>query len=533
MKDITRAVAYIRVSTDKQANEGYSLEGQEEEIKQYCKINNIELLKIFKDEGISGKSIEGRDAFQEMLSFSIKSNINKIIAFKLSRFTRKVSDLTSTMDLLDKNGISISFIKDGIDTETHMGKFMSYIIGAVSEMERSNIIDFVTMGMETRAKSGLWNGGRVFGYTLDENKELEINKSEAELIINIFNHFAIDNWGFKKIANYLNKMGMGTMRNTSWSVQSIKQIIDNPIYVGIIRWGKYRDWNKKKRKGKSEEYIMVEGKHQPIISKDIWEKTQQIRSVTGIKNEKIYEGNYLLTGLLKCPVCGASMVSHRSKMRNGEGYHRYYQCSVFANKGASICRSNIVNADVAEAIILKKIIEIVNNPEIVKIILEKSEIKNKVNTEPLLQELQKIEKELKKIDKSKKENFKSQLDGLIDIRVLNEFNSFLNEQEKDLLSKNNIINEELRQISNPLDIDETNIQAILSNFNSIFDKANIVQKKQLLKSIISKISVKEGKNPSERIISQIEFCFMPQEIGALTTISCFPPTYDTVPPSLS
>lgn len=471
-----------------------------------------------------------------MLNYVLNNNVDTIISFKLSRFTRRLKDLTNTVDLLDKNKINLIFIEDGINTKSATGKFMSYIVGAVAEMERENISDFVSMAMGQNALKGNWNGGIIFGYDSNENKELVINKEEKLIVEKIFYYFNEKNWGYKKIANYLNHRNFKTKKGTDWSINSIKQILDNPVYVGKIRWGKYRNWTKKRRKGKSEEYILVDGNHEPIISTKTWEKTQVIRKVRGKKPEKIYEGNFLLSGLIRCPKCGAAMLSHRTKKKNGKGYYRYYQCSTFFNKGSSVCRSNLINADLAEETVINKINEFVQKPEIIETIVKEVKSQSQINTEPYIQDLQVIDKELAKIKKKKKENLQLQFNEKIDAETLSEMNSFLREKEKDLNDRKAAIIEELNQLQSNTVLDADEIQAILENFSLLFEKANIEQKKKLLRSIIDEIYVNDSDNIKNRTIKQIKFYFEPQEIPELVAYKKqknFATCDDTVHPSLS
>ncbi len=513
--DKINAVGYIRVSTIKQKKEGKSLEGQEAEIIEYCKKNDIDLINIYRDEGISGGSIEPRDEFKEMLNYVLTNDIDTIIAFKLSRFTRNLMDLTNTINLLDKNGVNLIFIEDGINTQSATGKFMSYIVGAVAEMERENTSDFVVMTMEQNALKGNWNGGIVYGYDSNENKELVVNEEEKIIVEEIFEFFSQKNWGYKKIANHLNHRGVKTKKDTDWSVNSIKQILDNPIYVGKIRWGQHRDWSKKRRKGKNEEFILTEGNHEPIISEETWEKTQKIRKVRGKKSDKIYEGNFLLSGLLRCPQCGASMISHKTKKRNGKGYYRYYQCSNFSNKGSSVCRSNLVNADLAEKAIIKKINKFVQNPEIIATIVKEIKSQSQIDTQPYIRDLQVIDKELAKVEKKKKENLQLQFNEEIDAETLSEMNSFLREKEEDLNHRKAVITEELNLLQSNTILDANEIQAIFESFNLLFEKANTEQKKKLLRSIINEIYVNNSDNIKNRTIKQTKFYFEPQEIPEL------------------
>lgn len=129
----------------------------------------------------------------------------------------------------------------------------------------------------------------------------------------------------KKIAVALNKECIKTRNGKHWSINSIKTIINNPLYAGYIRWGLMNDWDKKRRKGKTDNFVLVKGLHTAIISEETWETAISISKSKAHTPSKVFEGDYILTGLLKCPTCGASMISHRIKKRDGS-FYRYYQC---------------------------------------------------------------------------------------------------------------------------------------------------------------------------------------------------------------
>ena len=523
------AVAYIRVSTHLQVD-GFSLEGQLEEIQTYCNRNNINLLRHYKDAGLSGTSTEERSDFQKMLNdISKDNNIHSVIVWKLSRLSRSMSDLASTVSFLEKHSVNLICITQGIDTSNPMGKSFVYMSGIFAEMERDNIIETCKMGMKQRATNGRWNGGKVLGYRSNEKKELVIVESEAEVVREIFNLFVNKNWGYKKIACTLNNKGLKTLKDTDWSINSIKQIIDNPVYAGYIRWGKYMDWSKKRRQGKQEEYVISEGIHQPIITDETWEKSQKIREVRGKQSEKVYEGDYLLTGLIRCPVCGASMISHRTAKRCKPGeYYRYYQCSSFFNKGVKVCSSNLINADLAEEYVLKTINRVVNSKEVIDTLVKKAENQYFIDTKPLEDELKKLGKELEKINDKKSDNLQLEYENKISLETLNLRLSFLSNKETEINEKIISIEKELSCLKGQVKIQPEMIRATLENFMDIFPSASIVQKKMLLKSLIETISVTDGESSRDRKVDKIKLYFEPEEIQALKSSKKFATTYGTV-----
>lgn len=533
----TNVVGYLRVSTIEQSEEGFSLEAQEAEIRKHCEQNNFNLLGIFCDAGITGTSIKKRKEFQRMLSVIANAKevygteVNYVLVWKLSRLSRNMKDLVNTIDFLEKQNVNLKAINEGIDTSTQAGKTFTFMSGIWAEMERENIVTQCKLGMRQRAKEGKYNGGRILGYKSNGNKELEIDEDEAKIVREIFRMFTEENWGYKKIATQLNYMGYKTIKGRDWSINGIKQVIDNPIYVGFIRWGRYEFWDKKRRAGKTEDFVFVKGTHIPIITEETWKKTEQIREIRGKKPEKVFEGNFLLTGLLKCPGCGASMVAHKVKKRNRPGeYHRYYACGNYTNKGIKTCKTNLIKADYAEEYVLNEIEKLIDDPSIIKSIVKKLKKANEVDTKPMMNELKRIKKDLENIQAKKEQNLLLELENKISINILTQRMDFLDTQEKEKKEKIFRMESEIHNIESQGLLDSGFIQQILNHFKKMFEVADIKQRKQLLHSLIDRITVNQGDTTNERTISKITLIFEPQEIEALSKNKKFVPTYGTVHP---
>jgi len=518
--------------------DGYSLESQAREIKEYCKRNKLNLVQIYEDAGITGTSMEDRISFNQLLSDieNNTKNIKTIVTFKLSRISRNVRDVANLVDFLEKNDVNLVCIQDNIDTRTPMGKVFVYLAAVFAEMERDNIVEFGKMGQKQRALKGYWNGGKAFGYK-SINKELVIVEEQAEVIREIFKLY-LDGWGYKKIAMHLTNIGIKTLKNEEWSIQGIKQVLDNPLYAGFIQYGKHKDWEKNRRSGKQNNPIIVEGKHKPIISIDTWEKTQNMREIKSKMNTRDItpKGDFLLTGLLKCPQCGASMISCQSKKKNkktgDETVHKYYQCSVAFNKGSKVCKTNLIRKLEVEEYVFNKIKEIVKQPEIIEAIVNKSKQETDIDIFPLKENLKKLNKELDKIKKMKTENFELQFKGEIDIDMLQQQFSFLKEKEQEVLNQILSIEEKINEIKGQLSMDANTIRFLLENFVEVFENADMEDKKALYNSIIESISVNPGNTPKERTVNKIKLYFLPQDIDINPVVKKeekkFPITYDTV-----
>ena len=182
-KKALRAVGYIRVSTDMQVEQGYSLENQEYEIKNHVESKHMTLVHIYQEEkGASGKNIEGRPQFQQMLSDIAKNrDIDYVIVYNMSRF--------ATLQKLKSYNVSLYVIKEGIDSTTRMGEAMFSFASIFTDLERDNIRENTTAGRYQKARNGLWNGAQApFGYRLDNGK-LVIEESEAAVARNGVKHW--------------------------------------------------------------------------------------------------------------------------------------------------------------------------------------------------------------------------------------------------------------------------------------------------------------------------------------------------------
>ncbi|MGG6359619.1 recombinase family protein [Peribacillus frigoritolerans] len=192
----------------------------------------------------SGKSIEGRPEMQRLLKDARENKFNAVITYKFDRLARKTKDSLEIVENLEHHNVQLMSYSENIDTTTPGGKMFYTVMSSVAEMERSTIIDRVKLGMNQRAKQGKWNGGIVLGYDVID-KELVVNEEEAAIVKEIFN-LASKGHGYKKIAYDLNKRGFKTKKKKDFSTGSIKGILDNPMYIGKIRFNQQKNVDKGK-----------------------------------------------------------------------------------------------------------------------------------------------------------------------------------------------------------------------------------------------------------------------------------------------
>lgn len=278
------AAIYIRVSTDAQREEGYSIDAQKEMLTAYCVSKSIKKYDYYIDGGFSGSNIE-RPELSRLIEDIKQGKIGCVIVYKLDRLSRSQKDtLYLIEDVFNPNGVDFISLNESMDTSTPLGRLMLGILSAFAQLERENIKERTSMGMKERIKMGYWmGGGRVpFGYDYDAEKGILIPNKDADTVRKIFELY-ISGYSTNSIARML---GLSYEKLA-------RQILMRKTYTGYICYN-------------GEEY---KGRHEAIISPETFEKAMQIMGErSGTK--RIEQGN-LLTGLVRCGCCGAKMRYHK------------------------------------------------------------------------------------------------------------------------------------------------------------------------------------------------------------------------------
>ncbi|USQ63675.1 recombinase family protein [Clostridium sp. 16K-1-R1] len=496
---------YCRVSTEEQSENGYSVDEQERLLEEWCKKMGYVIYKCYSDRGISGKNIKDRPALKELLSDAKAGKFDMVISWKINRISRKLEDVLKIVNLLEKNNITFKSYSEPFETDTPAGRMQFQMMALIGEFERGTIAQNVKMGMIAKAKSGNWCGGRVLGYDLVPNNspeeekkgknKLEINEKEAEIVRFIFNEYSKGK-GYKAITNKMNKLGYKTKKGNNFSVGSIRDILTNPVYIGEIRYNVRQNWSEKRRRNINPNPIRVKGKHEAIIDRELWDKVQLILESKKGKPSRIYDGEYPLTGILRCPKCGAGMVISRTTNTLADGTKKriaYYCCGNWKNKGTSVCNSNTIRVDKANEHVFKKIEELVSNEAMIKAVVKNINKERKDKVKPAKRLLGDIDKELEKLDKRKRKIFEAYEDDILTKdefqtrkNELNEKIRILEEEKKPLL---NTISEEVSE-----EIPYEFIKDILMNFSKVLNSSvSREQQKKLLHMIISEITMNESR----------------------------------------
>ena len=326
---------YTRVSTQMQVD-GYSLDAQQDRLKREAAHRSMQVVATFSDEGKSGKNTTGRPQFQEMMRRIQNGNedhVDYVLVFKLSRFGRNAADVLNNLQIMQDFGVNLICVEDGIDSASAAGKILFPVLAGVAELERENIQAQTMAGRWQKAREGKWNGGQApYGYRIEDGV-LVIEDSEAALVRLIYDKYVHTNLGINGIAKWLNENGYSkqTRQNGIYSRISatfVRGIVDNPVYAGKIAYGRRKSEKIEGTRNeyhtvKQAEYEIFDGKHEAIIPDDLWQAAQVKRGLNAYKREKRYspEHAHILSGLIKCPVCGAPMygVVNRKKKKDGSG----------------------------------------------------------------------------------------------------------------------------------------------------------------------------------------------------------------------
>ena len=311
---------YIRVSTEDQAREGFSLPEQEKRLRAMCEYKDYEIYKVYEDAGISAKTGNSRPGFEELLQDIKEKKCNTIVVLKLDRLTRSVFDWEKIIRFLEENDAYLDCANDDINTTNANGKMISRILTSVSQNEIERTSERTKFGMVGAIKEGHIPHKAPFGYK-HENKKLIPDEATKDQVIRIFNLYYQGN-SYQTISNLYNKEKV--FGKTNWKDSTILKIIENPIYKGDFIHGK-----------RTKNPTYYEDVVEPLISKELWEECQ----VQKKKNSRNYKRNedYLFLQKLKCPHCNRILAGKATRKKNGSIYYYYY---------CHDCKINIKETDI-------------------------------------------------------------------------------------------------------------------------------------------------------------------------------------------
>ena len=528
-KEKIKVYTYTRVSTAMQID-GYSLDAQKSRMKAFADYNDYEIVHEYQDAGKSGRSIEGRAQFMQMMDDikAEKYGVSYVLVFKLSRFGRNAADVLSSLQIMQDYGVNLICVEDGIDSSKDAGKLIISVLSAVAEIEKENIRVQTMEGRMQKAREGRWNGGFApYGYDLKEGK-LYINEEEAEAIRIIFDQYIHTDSGSIGIAKYLANHGIqkrprqnGT--NPLFDAALIRNILKNPVYCGKIAYGRRRT---EKVHGTRDEYhlvekddyLLVDGLHEAIISEEDWEKAQ-IKVKSQAKryehvNREAGEKIHMLSGIVKCPICGAGMYGNKSikKKPDGTNYkdYFYYGCKHrLMTRGHKCTYRNQINEEVVDKSVAEVVSRLVSRPKFSARMKEK--INTQVDTTAIDQEIATCEKQLRN-NSNLKIRLIEEMDSLdFDDKHYDRKKKDLNDRLDKAYDKIDELEEQLlsaRAKKGAIEAEKVtteNIYRVLRSFNKLYDVMDEEERRKLMEALIAEIQIHEDKKENGQWLKSIRF----------------------------
>ncbi|WP_367007082.1 recombinase family protein [Streptococcus sp. ZY19097] len=470
MMDRNKVAIYVRVSTQGQVDDGYSLDEQVDLLTNYCKLKEWTLYDVYVDPGVSGKNMH-RPEIERLTRDAKRKLFDIVLIYDLKRLGRSQKEnIVLVEDVFNPNGIRLVSFTENFDASTPVGKMVFGMLSAYAELDRANIAERMMMGKIGRAKAGKAMSWGMPPFAYDYNKEtgdLELDEVKAPIVEMIYSEF-LKGASVNKIVQKLNSMSYHG-KNHEWKHHAVTVIIDNPVYCGMMKY-------------MGQTY---QAKHTPIIDKKTFELAQLERKKRLSKYHDAdwlgpFQRKYIGSKICYCGLCGAHLKSEKDKKNKLTGIRSIsFFCPNTRSRGTGECTNPRFKQSVLEGYILNEVAKLQQNPEKLKDIkpAEDNELHNKIAT---------YEKKIKQNS--------SKLSKLNDL-YLNDLITLddLKQQSKSLLNENEFMEEQIKLLSATTREDE--LRKKIDTFLAFPDilTADYDTQKQAVELVISRVeATKEG-----------------------------------------
>lgn len=478
-----RCGIYVRVSTDDQRDNGYSIDSQLRMIKEYCEKNEYDIVDVYNDAGHSGKDLLRPD-MQRLLKDIKSHKLEKLIAIKVDRLTRNNYDGFWLLNYCEEHDVKIELILEPYDVSTANGEMIFGMNLVFGQRERKEIGARTKRAMEEMAMERVHPSKAPYGYI--KNKEtghLEIEPIEAEVIKDIFNLCKQGNSvrGIATIMKDTNRY----LKTGKWKSDRVYKILTNSIYIGTFAFGKY--------KRKAQDILYVDNYCEAIIDNETWNVTRKVLEKN--KHPNYGEHIHLFTSLVKCPECGGVLSSTNSFKNSGTPKEKVYYHLTCKNPD---CKSKGLhyNCDKIE----KKLVKLLN--ELTRYMQDNA---NEILTSNSKKstELKDIDKAIDKLKIQEKKLVDLYLSSSLNVEVINQKNENIKKEIAKLTNKKESMfpeddNKEYTvELLKKLDYkQEQDTIIFLNDFTllGMWKTLNKKSKKELINKFISSIEIERDKN---------------------------------------
>ena len=479
-----RCGIYVRVSTDDQRDNGYSIDSQLRMIKEYCEKNDYDIVDVYNDAGYSEKDLM-RPEMQRLLKDIKSKKIDKLVAIKVDRLTRNNYDGFWLLNYCEEHDVKIELILEPYDVSTANGEMIFGMNLVFGQRERKEIGARTKRAMEEMALEHIHPSKAPYGYIRNkETGHLEVEPVEAEVVKEIFELCKQGN-STRSIATIM-KDNNAYLKQGKWKADRVYKILTNSIYIGIFEYGKY--------KRKQQDILRVENYCEPIIDEVTWNATRNVL----VKNKHSNYGEYihLFSGLVKCPICGEIMSSSESfKYPNGkQKFYYHLRCKNHNCNGFGLhYNTEKIEAKLKQVLEELTIFMLSMDNEIITCNSTKSD------------DVKDIEKAIEKLKLQEKRLVDLYLSSNLDVETINHKNDVIKKeidklnQKKVRLDPDNNFEEYTVELVKKLDCTEENDTLFFTNVKSIgfaflYDLLSREAKRDMIHRLISMIEIKRDKN---------------------------------------
>lgn len=439
-----RVHGYIRYSSVMQ-DDGFSVEYQINEIKEFCKRNGLELNKVHVDQALTAKQVAGRDAFFDLLNEIQNGDVDIVIVYKMNRMFRNAEESHVYRKKFRQHKVKIISVTEPIDEETSAGRLTANMLANLDQYQSEVIADFVKSSHREMTRQGYFTGGNVpVGFKIqieDHGKKsrskLIIDEEIAPFLRRAFEMFA-DGFSVRYILHFLRDNNIRQRNGREINDKVIRRMFKNDVYIGNMRY---------RTEGYSE--LIAEAVIPALIDRELWERVQARHNAKLAAIPRKRRFSYPLTGKITCGYCGNHFfgISNEKEMKNGNIYvYRYYSC--ISKKKLDSCCQKPIRADFIEKIALRAVREHVLNPVMIKELSLLTAEKSGDAPAAIQAEIKKIKRQIKDHDET--------LDLFIEMRKKREMSP------ETIARKSAVIEAEIEALKKKLsDLERQNVDAIL------------------------------------------------------------------------
>lgn len=489
-----RAALYIRVSTEEQAKEGFSIPAQKERLTQYVHSQDWTIFDCYIEEGISAKDTK-RPELKRMMRDISQGKIDVVLVYRLDRLTRSVLDLYRLLQDFEQHNVKFTSATEVYDTTSAIGRLFLTLVAALAQWERENLAERVRFGMEQMAQQEKRPGGPApLGFDLVD-QTLVVNEQEAAIIRFIYDRY-LQGAGIVTIAVECNQLGYRTKKGNEFRRNAIADILTNHVYHGALRWN-HREYTNKKKQNDPNDWVLLEDVYPSIIDKDTFETAQQIMRRKRGLHPRQHTSTYIFSGTIRCARCASPMVGHTVTKKADPNYIiRQYICQ---NVKLKKCDCPLITDHFVEDVFTALLDEIIHSYSSVASSIRKSPPQKETSRR------QRAEAELNKITKKRKRVQIAFSEGLLEIEELHERMTELREQEAHYKRELESCMEQEAPLS-----EEDRIEMI-TNTRRIWPHASPEEKKQIIQLLVKRIVVdlpdEQRKNRKNKTVQIVELDF--------------------------